>query len=154
MIAQLRYMSIMESSGCQGFVKNKPRSDEFAADRYQVTCRFSTEGKIYFLNVSGSPSDFSLKTLTFVYCNVFWRLLHAEPCRIIWYLRQIIISKPNTTIFIESRNFNMSGPAKASPGGQILVSGAGFFFFFSEFTPFLLLIRKFLILIGHVWFSR
>ena len=38
---------------------------------------------------------------------------------------------------IKSRDLDMSGPAKASPGGQVLVNKAGFPFFFPpETTPF------------------
>ena len=36
----------------------------------------------------------------------------------------------------ESQNLDMSGPAKASPGGQVLVSKAGFSFSVSEIIHF------------------
>ena len=41
---------------------------------------------------------------------------------------------------MKSRDLDMSGAAKASPGGQVLVSKTGFYLF-SEIIPFLLLIK-------------
>ena len=35
----------------------------------------------------------------------------------------------------KSRDLDMSGPAKASPGGQVLVSKADFYLFFLKITP-------------------
>ena len=44
----------------------------------------------------------------------------------------------NVGNWTKSRNLDMSGPAKASPGGQVLVSKAGFLFFY--FLCFILLV--------------
>ena len=45
--------------------------------------------------------------------------------------------------FCESRDLDMSGPANASPGGQVLVSKAGFCFFLRNYS-FPLFINKFM----------
>ena len=51
-----------------------------------------------------------------------------------------LILKPNRIKLDQSRDLDMSGPAKTSPGGQVLVSKAGFcFIFFRNYTfPFVI----------------
>ena len=53
----------------------------------------------------------------------FW-LLQAKSCRIIMKLHQTVYIR-NVTVLMKSWNLDMSGPAKASPGGQVLVSDVG-----------------------------
>ena len=62
----------------------------------------------------------------------FW-LLQAKSCRIIMKLHQTVYIR-NVTVLMKSWNLDMSGPAWASLGGQILVSRVWFSFVFPPRT--------------------
>ena len=59
-------------------------------------------------------------------------LRHTKPCRIIGKLPQKPSLGPERCEILPTLTSDMSGPAKASPGGQVLVSKAGFPFFFCQ----------------------
>ena len=57
---------------------------------------------------------------------------------------------PNWT---KSRDLDMSGPAKTSPGGQVLVSKAGFCFYFFRNYTFPFFINKFIMFFENHMFD-
>ena len=60
----------------------------------------------------------------------------------------------NVRNLTKSRHLDMSGPAKASPGGQVLASKACFpFFLFLEVTHSQLLLANFSIFINHIFYQ-
>ena len=79
--------------------------------------------------------------------NVIFELLQQKACRIIYKFRpKTLFWTRSVRNWTKSRKSDMSGPAKASPGGQVLVSKAGFpFFSFRNYT-FPICISTFIIL--------
>ena len=72
-----------------------------------------------FLVICFVPVRFFFENKVFNYFNVFFELPHAKPCRIIRKSSQKVMSKPKKVTFSrKSRHSDMSGPAKASPGGM------------------------------------
>ena len=83
---------------------------------------------IYFLCIFWVPLCFLIKGYVFIWKTMFFRLLDARPCRIIWKLPQISVLEPKRAkLNQKSEHGHVQHVPKASSEGETLQKNTPFF---------------------------